>query len=370
MMRFFYFYFVAITVLLTSLSLFFLATLTFFDGEKVEKLGRTRIIGIDSSQHKKRGLIIVPYLNNYPPVWLQSFLISTNTSKDALDWIIFYSTGVATFNESYYDVPSNVRMLPLNFVDFAKRIVLALHNHPSISIIQNSEQFKEQLDSLVKFLKKYPYVLVEFKPMLGLLFQDHLNSSHYTHWGYGDLDILAGNISHFFIYNDHDIINFTFGDHFSLYLRAQLVIFRHNIQTLHLWQNCSYFSSLFQRLHDYYDHNGWHLQSAEGCISKVVLDHSNLSVIYIPNQLSDAFVGRLSDREIMIKGSGNFYRCYGVSYEKRNVFDMHSNGNLLASKAVQRSDMHCSYWIDPRYDVSSNYFVLMKMQLVMCSNFQ
>lgn len=55
-----------------------------------------------------------------------------------------------------------------------------------------------------------PYYLVEFKPALGWLFREYLRE--YTHWAYGDLDVLFGDMRRGWLepneLQDFDIITF------------------------------------------------------------------------------------------------------------------------------------------------------------------
>lgn len=38
-------------------------------------------------------------------------------------------------------------------------------------------------------------MLIEFKPALGWIFRKYLKEHHYTHWAFGDLDILFGDLT-------------------------------------------------------------------------------------------------------------------------------------------------------------------------------
>lgn len=54
---------------------------------------------------------------------------------------------------------------------------------------------------------------------------------------------------------------------------------------------------------------GWRFQSAEGCISKVVTDQSNITIYVGSTQISDAFHAAIAEKESMIIGS-SLVRCY------------------------------------------------------------
>ncbi|MHA1757075.1 MAG: DUF6625 family protein, partial [Promethearchaeota archaeon] len=55
---------------------------------------------------------------------------------------------------------------------------------------------------------KYPFKLCDFRPAYGLIFSDYIKN--YDFWGYGDLDLIYGNIKYFItdqILADYDIIS-------------------------------------------------------------------------------------------------------------------------------------------------------------------
>jgi hypothetical protein len=311
-------------------------------------------IGFGKVRHESiRALIIIPYFTKFVPVWFQSFLSSTTVNEDLIDWIIFASD--ETNLHQSFQIPSNVRIEYLSYLAFAQRLLELLaandNRQKGKKTVYSSNITTHDVGLLSKFLERHPYVIVEFKPMLGAMFRDYLHN--YSHWGYGDLDVLMGNISMLMndrILNRYDIINYTFGDHYSLYLRAQLVILRAHHKTLQLWERCSYFSNIILRVHKYYYTNHWSFESAEGCISKVAVDNANLSIIYLPVQFSDAFAAPLADREVLM-WEDESYRCYGTPFSPHKVFDIFDESNFLSPKSIHRSNRRCSYWISPQYDV-------------------
>ena len=50
-------------------------------------------------------------------------------------------------------------------------------------------------------------------------------------------------------------------------------------------------STVHERISEFIasDHTQWHFQSAEGCYSKVVTEHENVTILYGNTQLTDAF---------------------------------------------------------------------------------
>lgn len=69
-----------------------------------------------------------------------------------------------------------------------------------------------------------PYYIVEFKPALGWLFREYL--AGYSHWAYGDLDVLFGDMRRGWLEPDElrnfDIITFRY----TLLVRQKRLITR------------------------------------------------------------------------------------------------------------------------------------------------
>jgi len=84
---------------------------------------------------------------------------------------------------------------------------------------------------------KYPYKLCDFKPAYGLIFEDLIDG--YGFWGYGDLDVIFGNIRAFItddLLENHDIISV-----------------RHDFLTgyFQLFKNSEFTKNLFKHSKDY-----------------------------------------------------------------------------------------------------------------------
>jgi hypothetical protein len=93
------------------------------------------------------------------------------------------------------EIPPNVRIINTSFNDFSR-------------IIQKKFDFKIPLS--------FPYKLCDFKPAYGYIFQEYIET--YSFWGYCDLDLIWGNIIHFFddgVLDKYDRL-FSLG-HFSLF---------------------------------------------------------------------------------------------------------------------------------------------------------
>jgi hypothetical protein len=125
--------------------------------------------------------------------------------------------------------------------------------------------------------------LVEFKPALGHIFADYLKG--YSHWGYSDLDILFGDLPRWMTpdeLNDFDIVTYGFGDQDRLYMRGQFTFHKNDPEKINqLWRSCDYLSHMDKRFADVMSgQEHLHFESAEGCYSAAIFEHSDIKVKY------------------------------------------------------------------------------------------
>lgn len=136
--------------------------------------------------------IINVYLGRLPeyfPLWLKSASLN-----EGVDFIVFS-------DDTVDDLPSNVRII-----------------NTSLSYIkQRAEEelgFEVVLDS--------PYKCCDYKTLYGLIFKQYLEG--YDYWGHCDLDLIWGNLEHFFIEKDITKYDrFLYLGHLSLYRNNDLV---------------------------------------------------------------------------------------------------------------------------------------------------
>ena len=130
-------------------------------------------------------IIIIPYFGNFPD-YFELFLKSCKYNETIV-WAII------TDNELKYDYPSNVHKIKSSFIEIQKKI------HAKFD-------FEVVIDSVHK--------LCEYKPAYAYLFPELVKG--YDYWGYGDLDLIYGNLREFLT---PEILNyskvFTLG-HFTL----------------------------------------------------------------------------------------------------------------------------------------------------------
>lgn len=134
---------------------------------------------------KKTINIIIPYFGEFPG-YFQLFLNSCSYNE-AVNWTLI------TDNEEKYDFPSNVSVIKSSFSEIQK-------------LIQSKFDFEVVIESVHK--------LCEYKPAYAYIFPEYIEG--YDFWGYGDIDLIYGNINHFVT---DEVLNynkvFTLG-HFTL----------------------------------------------------------------------------------------------------------------------------------------------------------
>ena len=110
---------------------------------------------------------IVVWLGKWP-LWFPAFLQSCKFNSN-IDWLIFTDC----------PAPPNTSVKNVKFIPFS------------------AEQFNhlasEKLSYSVKIHR--PYKICDFRPAYGVIFEEFLNE--YDFWGYCDIDVIWGKISHF-----------------------------------------------------------------------------------------------------------------------------------------------------------------------------
>ncbi|MEY8481183.1 DUF6625 family protein [Lachnospiraceae bacterium 48-21] len=134
----------------------------------------------------KKAIIIIPYFGKFPQ-YFQLFLNSCEMNK-GFQWLFI------TDNNDDYNYPANVKVIHSTFDQIRNRITLKF-------------RFNISLENVHK--------LCEFKPAYGWLFPEYI--AGYQYWGYGDIDLIYGNLDKFInekLYETYDKL-FDLG-HFSL----------------------------------------------------------------------------------------------------------------------------------------------------------
>lgn len=126
---------------------------------------------------KKLACIIIPYFGKLP-WWIDFFLLSCSKNT-SINWLI-YSDDILISKV----IPQNVTFVKITFDEYKKRI-------------------SQELE--ITFNPDNPYKICDIKPFLGFIHRQELKD--YRFWGFGDIDVIYGNIENLlFKYINYNII--------------------------------------------------------------------------------------------------------------------------------------------------------------------
>lgn len=114
--------------------------------------------------------IVIPYFGKWP-FWI-NFFIESCRFNPTVNWLIYTDCGLID------DCPENVELISITFGDYC-------------SFVSN------KLD--INFKPTNPYKLCDIRPAYGLIHEKELAGYHF--WGFGDIDLIYGNIRHFLTEN-------------------------------------------------------------------------------------------------------------------------------------------------------------------------
>ncbi len=161
----------------------------------------------------KKICIIIPYFGKWPE-WFDLFL-ETCKYNPTINWFFFTDCGE-----------------PVNKIINVKYFKMTLEEFNTLA----TNKLKIQINI------KHPYKLCDFKPAYGVVFEDYL--INYDFWGYGDIDLLYGNIRKFItvqVLETYDIITGT-----EKYLAGHLSLFRNSDKINRLYEKCSNYKMIFK----------------------------------------------------------------------------------------------------------------------------
>lgn len=113
----------------------------------------------------KKILIIIPYFGPLPNIFL--FWYQSAIKNPTINFLIF--------SDSSIEQAENIKVIKTSFSDFSE-------------LIQCRFDFRISLPS--------PYKLCDFKGAYGYIFEEYI--SGYDFWGFGDIDVVYGDLRHFF----------------------------------------------------------------------------------------------------------------------------------------------------------------------------
>lgn len=123
--------------------------------------------------------VVIPYFGLWPK-WMDFFLISCEANP-TIDWFLLGD------HQPSHELPPNVKFRSTSWADYKNHISQKLG---------------------ISFSANNPYKLCDLKPAFGLIHDDFLEG--YDFFGFGDVDVIYGNIRHFYtpeLLNRHKLIS-------------------------------------------------------------------------------------------------------------------------------------------------------------------
>jgi len=175
----------------------------------------------------KRICIVIVYFGKWPE-WFEFFLQGCRYNL-GINWIFYTDRAIPE------NAPENVKFIKGNLENFKQLVSEKLDITPSI---------------------KDSYKICDFRPAFGIIFEDYLRD--YDFWGYGDIDLIYGDIRKFITEKDldkYDIISakkeFTAG-HFTLLKNSE--------EMNNLYKKTLNYRNVFEREdHVGFDEGSWNI---------------------------------------------------------------------------------------------------------------
>jgi len=179
-------------------------------------------------------IILIPYFGQWPE-WIDFFIESCKFNPD-IDWLFYTDCGLPN------NKANNVRFIELSFEAYKKQV-------------------SQQLG--IKFDPPTPYKLCDLKPAYGYLHQDDIAT--YDFYGFGDIDIIFGQIRHFI--TDEMLARFNVISTQPRRLSGHFCLLRNTEAYRTAFQKIPHWQSLLETNH--------HLGIDESKFSKLFLRHKN-----------------------------------------------------------------------------------------------
>jgi len=198
---------------------------------------------------EKNIAILIPYFRKWPE-WIDLFLYSCEQNSD-IDFIIF------TDCDTTLRKAPNIHFYPITFNEYCREISRILN---------------------IEFCPINPYKLCDIRPFLGFIHEDILQK--YDFWGFGDIDIVWGNIRDFYtddLLNNYDVFS-THNDRLSGHLS--------------ILKNSKKYTNLCFRIKD------WQIKLTDD--KNYALDEADFSRLIFPES---KYIGKFY-RQIMMKYFG------------------------------------------------------------------
>jgi hypothetical protein len=337
--------------------------------------------------------VLIPFVGDNPesiPPYLNVFITAAAGSSNLVDFYIFHNSVLNYVYANNEELPSNVKLIDMGSIsEMMTHFLKVVDKRKNEEFTLESREFLLRI--LCQYLMAHPYVLVEFKPALGHIFQSYLYG--YTHWAYSDIDIVFGDLSGW-ITNDEltnfDIVTYGFGESDRVYLRGQFTIHRNDPHTINqLWRECDYLSKMDERFAEILAGvSKLNFESAEACYSVNVLKRKDIRVKFAVKAFTDTLkedtssthgiyfsMGKQRDQSVIFKAKtdhGKELADFNPQKWLENVSSIDEPFQIeVGQKTPVRwrkdSSVNCMYWVRDLYrsalcieDTDSNYTIFLE----------
>ncbi len=335
--------------------------------------------------NEHRLAIVIPFIGQGQdaiPSYLELFCATAAGSIGIADFLIFHDGVFGADAANRFSCPENVIFHSLESLEeFSRTLIRVMDRKPDEQLETGGS--RDKLAGIVATLiKVHPYVMVEFKPAFGHIFQEYLTG--YSHWGYADLDMMIGDLERWISpdeFDDFDIVTYGFGDQNRLYLRGQFTFHRNDpIKVNQLWRGCDYLSHMDSRFAKVIEKKKkLSFESAEGCYSAAVLQHNDIRIKYAVKAFTDVeqqhekgarntahthgvYVGTgkkknktviykasMEHRKSLLTVSNDWFEKRGSIYANSKELLYKPVGERKRLKLKQKEDAKCMYWVQEKY---------------------
>ena len=157
--------------------------------------------------------IIIPFFGKWP-AWFDYFLCSCSYNT-SVDWLFFTDCDIPVVNDK------NIKFVEFSLNDF-------------------NNLASSKLDLQIEIL--HPYKICDLRPAFGVIFSDYIKN--YDFWGYGDIDLIYGDLDAYFIeelLNNYDILS-----NHHRFMTGHLCIIRNKPKTVYLYKKDGVYKDVFK----------------------------------------------------------------------------------------------------------------------------
>jgi len=338
-----------------------------------------------SQPNEHRLAIVIPFIGQGQdsiPSYLELFCATAAGSAGLADFLIFHDGVFGANGAKRFNCPENVIFHSLESIEeFSKTLIRVMDRKPEDQLETGGSRDK-LAEIVATLIRMHPYVMVEFKPAFGHIFEEYLKG--YSHWGYADLDMMIGDLERWISadeFNEYDIVTYGFGDQNRLYLRGQFTFHRNDPEKVNqLWRGCDYLSHMDSRFAKVISKKKkLSFESAEGCYSAAVLQHNDIKIKYAVKAFTDVeeqhekgakntanthgvyvATGKNKDKTVVYKASMenrkglltvpyDWFEKKGSTYANSKELLYKPVGERKRLSFTEKESAKCMYWVQEKY---------------------